>query len=143
MTSMANPYEPTIAGSPPSHEPAVAATPDAIPSHTDAIPQAQSPQSLSASTNDGPPPPQSDYPEQPYAQPTYPPSGLPPIPEQFGAPQQHKGRIGLWIALAFVAGLIVAGVVWGILYYVNRSTPSKTLQAFCTDFKTGDAQGFY
>jgi FHA domain-containing protein len=127
MTNMANPYEPTIAASPPDHEPTVAATPDAIPSPSVDTPEAQSPQSLPASTNYSPPPS------------AYPPSA----PDQLGVPQQRKRRIGLWITLAFVAGLVIAGSAWGILYYVNRSTPTKTLQAFCTTFKNGDAQGFY
>jgi len=145
MASIANPYEPTIAASPPSHNPTVAATLEGIPSYTADVPQAQSPQSLPVSTSYGPPPPQSGYPEQQsaYPPPAYPPSDLPPVPDQFGVLQQPKHGIGLWITLALVAVLVVIGGVWGILYYVNRPTPTKTLQAFCTDFKNGDAQGFY
>jgi len=143
MTSIANPYEPASAASI-GYDPTVALTPNAISNSTTNASQAQSAQPLAASNNPETPPQQPGYPEQPYAQPGYPPSDLPPIPSQFDEPRRPKRRIGLWITLALVAVLVIGGgSALGVLYYVNRSTPTKTLEAFCTNFKKGDAQGFY
>ena len=143
MTSIVNPYEPASAASI-GYDPTVALTPNAISNSTTNASQAQSVQPLAASTNPGTPPQQLGYPDQPYAQPGYPPSDPPPIPGQSDEPRKPKRRIGLWITLALVAVLVIGGgSALGILYYVNRSTPTKALEAFCTNFKKGDAQGFY
>lgn len=84
-----------------------------------------------------------------YQQPSYPAqpgwSGPPPIPVpgQVGAPpaQQKKSRTGLIIALIVIV-LIIAGGIGGYLY-INRSTPQKTLQAFCTAFQNNDSHAAY
>jgi len=141
MTSIVNPYEPASAASI-GYNPTVALTPNAISNSTTNASQAQSAQPLAASTNPGTPPQQPSYPELPYAE--LGPSGLPPISGQFDEPRRPKRRVGLWITLALVAVLVIGGgSALGILYYANRSTPTKTLEAFCTTFKKGDAQGFY
>jgi len=49
-----------------------------------------------------------------------------------------KSRRGLWVALILiVVVLLLAGA------YVNRSTPQKTLSAFCTDLKNNDYHAAY
>jgi len=140
MISIINPYEPASAASI-GYDPTVAFTPNAISNSTTNASQTQSAQPLAASTNPETPPQQPSYPEQPYAE--LGPSGPPPIPGQFDEPRRPKRRIGLWITLAIVVVLVIGGSALGVLYYVNRSTPTKTLEAFCTNFKKGDAQGFY
>lgn len=104
--------------------------------------------------------PQQGYPPSPPNYPNYdtPPqqSYAPPVqPGQFNQPGQpgitapgqpvqpaRKSRLGLWIALLVLAFVIIAGAV-GAYLYVNRSTPDKTLTAYCTAIKNGDAQGAY
>jgi pSer/pThr/pTyr-binding forkhead associated (FHA) protein len=71
------------------------------------------------------------------------PSDQPSAPDQASMLQQRKRRVGFWIAVAVVVLLVIAGGTWGTFYYTNRSTPTKTLQAFCTAFQNGDAQGLY
>lgn len=99
-------------------------------------------------------PPQQGYPTPAYSQ--YPQQGYPQqapwagTPGQFGAPpvptapvaQPRKRRTGLIIGVIVLLLLIVGGAVGGFLY-VNRSTPEKTLQAYCTALQNGDAQGAY
>lgn len=138
MTGITNPYELAIA-SPSGYETTAAVTSNAISSHIPDIRQAQIPQPLPVSTNYG-------QPGQLYAQADYsiPSSGSPPVASKLAGPQQPKSRIGMWITLALVAVAIVGGsIMLGILYNTNRSTPTKTLQTFCTDFKNSDAQGLY
>lgn len=99
--------------------------------------------------------PQQPYPQQPqgYPQQAYPyppdyqgytpPAQQPyaPAPGQVGFPgypatavqPQKKSRLGLWIALIVIA-LLVAGGVGGYVY-LNRSTPTRTLQTFCNALK--------
>ena len=79
--------------------------------------------------NPVPPAPPQAYPQQPYA----------PAPGQVGFPDvaqqpQKKSRLGLWIALIVILLLVVAGGVSGYAY-LNRSTPTRTLQNFCTALK--------
>jgi FHA domain len=110
-----NPYETTVAA-PLIYVSTATVIPNASSDHPTDVAQAQS------------------------SQPDYPPS----IPDQFGVPPRRKRRLGLWITLAVVAILLIGGgSALGIFYYTNRSTPAKTLQAFCTDFKNADAQGLY
>src|SRR6266849_7935493 len=102
-----------------------------------------------------------NYPQQPpaflppaYPQPpNYPQQGYPQqapwagAPGQFGAPsapvaaQPKKRRTGLIIGIIVLILLVVGGV--GAFVFVNRSTPDKTLAAFCTALKNNDAQGAY
>ena len=130
-TGIANPYEPIITPSTSSYEPTTAAV---TPHADDGVLQTHSP----ASTNDMPP----DYLEQSSTQSAYSPSDLPPALDQGGMPQRPGKRMGLWIAIAIVV-ILVAGSAWGTYSYINRSTPTKTLQAFCTAFQKGDAQELY
>jgi flagellar basal body-associated protein FliL len=101
----------------------------------------------------GYPPSPPDYanygtpPQQPYA---------PPIqPGQFDQPGQsgitapgrpvqppRKSRLGLWIALIIIL-LVVIIAAGGAYLYVNRSTPTKTLQAYCDALKTDNPQEAY
>jgi hypothetical protein len=70
------------------------------------------------------------------------PSTPAPVPPQ--APQKKPGRRGLWIALSAVVGVLLLGAVaLGVFGYVNRSTPTKTLNAFCSALKSGDYQTAY
>jgi limonene-1,2-epoxide hydrolase len=60
------------------------------------------------------------------------------------APPRKRRRV-LWISLgAIVAFLIVASLAaFGIELYINRPTPSKTLDAFCNDLQREDYQSAY
>lgn len=90
------------------------------------------------------------------------PPFVPTYPQQFPIPTAHtlttanatepmptlpatrpkKRRRGLWIGLGVVVALLVlAASAFGIFTYLNRSTPLKTMDAFCTalqheDYKT-------
>jgi len=89
-----------------------------------------------------PQPPQQGYP-QPQAGYPQPQPGYPPVPVMGPDYTQtpKKGKTGLWIALALVA-LVVICSIFGVIY-INRSTPTKTLTAYCTALKNSDAQGTY
>jgi len=89
--------------------------------------------------------PQQGYPQQPPDYQGYtPPAQQPyaPAPGQVGFPgypatavqPQKKSRLGLWIALIVIVLLVAAGGVGGYVY-LNRSTPTKTLQTFCNALK--------
>lgn len=87
------------------------------------------------------------YPTPAYSQyPQQPPWAGP--PGQFGAPpapaveQPRKRRTGLIIGVIVLLLLIVGGAIGGFVY-ANRSTPEKTLQAYCTALQNGDAQGAF
>jgi stress response protein SCP2 len=54
-------------------------------------------------------------------------------------PTKKPRRLGLWIALGGIVGvLLLSAIAFGALGYVNRSTPTKTLNAFCNALKIGD-----
>ncbi|HLL79541.1 MAG TPA: FHA domain-containing protein [Ktedonobacteraceae bacterium] len=101
----------------------------------------------------GYPMPTPDYQAQSYPQ-SQPAYGAPPPPQWNAAPGQiggvpaapetprKKRRTGLIIGLVVLLLLIVGGAVAGFLY-VNRSTPEKTLAAYCTALQNNDAQGFF
>lgn len=59
-------------------------------------------------------------------------------------PPKRRRRV-LWISLgAVVAFLIVASLAaFGIEMYINRPTPTKTLDAFCNDLQHEDYQAAY
>lgn len=66
----------------------------------------------------------------------------PPPPVQ--EPQQKPSRRGLWIALSAIVGVLLIGaIVFGVIGYMNRSTPTKTLNAFCNALKGGNYQTAY
>jgi hypothetical protein len=80
---------------------------------------------------------QSVYPQ---SQPGYP---LPQL-NGFGQvyPQQKKNRAFLWIWLAVALFLVAIGGIGGLVY-LNRPTPEKTLQSFCTALQDNNSQGIY
>ena len=93
------------------------------------------------------------YPGYPQAQPGYPPQQPPlaaaPVPGQYGAPgyqapaaQAPKKRRGGLIIGIVILLLLVGGGIGGYLY-LNRSTPEKTLQAYCSALQNNDAQGAF
>ena len=147
----ANPaYSPTVAV-PPSQQPDFA-------SYQPPVPPAYA--NYQQSTPSAPNYPQADQPgymQQPQAYPTpaypVPPQSYPQqapwagTPGQFGVPaapaavQPKKLRTGLIIGIIVLLLLIVGG---GLIYlFVLRSTPQKTLQAFCTAIKNNDDHGPY
>lgn len=88
---------------------------------------------------------QPGYPQQPWAPPAT-------QPGQFGQPgfpayappavqPRRRSRAALFVILAVVVLAIIAGV--GGYIYATRSTPQKTLQAFCDALKNGDYQTAY
>jgi len=88
--------------------------------------------------------PQAGYPQPGYPQPGYPQPGIPPVPGAFGMPTQpKKSSAGLWITIAVVVLVLIIGGGGAAFLIANQSTPTKTLQAFCTALKNGDAQGEY
>jgi hypothetical protein len=106
----------------------------------------------------------TSYPQQGYPgqAPNYPNYGSPPQqpyapplqPGQYDQPQTditapgrpvrpaRRSHVGLWITLIILL-LIILGAAAGAYYYVNRSTPTKTLQAYCDAIKTGNASEAY
>lgn len=117
---------PTVVANPsyagPAYEPTIAAPSSAYPDFQQA--------------------PQQGYPQQAYPQPAYPQQPYAPVPGQVGLPDyagtaaqpRKKSRLGLWIALIVIVLLIAGGV--GGYVYLNRSTPTKTLQTFCSALKS-------
>ncbi len=97
------------------------------------------------------PQPQGAYPQAqpfPQAQPAYPQQGYPqqgypqqPGFGQPGMPLRKKSRAGLWIAIVVI--LVLVGGGGGFYYFQIRSTPQKTLAAYCDGFKTNNAQEIY
>jgi len=90
-------------------------------------------------------------PSYPQAQPGYPPQQPPwaAAPGQYGAPgfqapaaqAPKKRRTGLIIGIVILLLLVVGGI--GGYLYLNRSTPEKTLTAYCTALQNSDAQGVF
>ncbi len=153
-------YAPTVAGPP------VVSSPD-YPSAPPSYPDYQQPNSNygQPSLPDYQPQAYSQgYPQQGYSQPGYPqqpaypappmPPVPPPYPQQWNAapgqigvpvpvaPSKKKRRTGLVVGVIVLLLVIVGGAVGGYLY-ANRSTPEKTLTAYCTAWQNSDAQGVY
>lgn len=90
-----------------------------------------------------PTPSYSQYPQQGYPQ----QAPWPAAPGQFAAPaaaaieRPRKRRTGLIIGVIVLLLLVVGG--GSVYYFVLRSTPEKTLQAYCDALKNSDAQGAY
>jgi pSer/pThr/pTyr-binding forkhead associated (FHA) protein len=67
--------------------------------------------------------------------------GVPGVPPAPAPPPKRKNRTGLIIALVVLLLVLVGGGLGA--YFALRSTPEKTLTAFCTAIKNNDAQGAY
>jgi len=90
------------------------------------------------------------YQSPPPVAPGYGPSGYaqaasyPGAPAPAAPPTQRPNRRRLWTILGAVLGVVViALIIFGVIGYVNRSTPTKTLNAFCTALKGADYQTAY
>ena len=71
------------------------------------------------------------YPQSPFEQPTYKdvmPGSAPVYGGLVNAPVAHRRRIWIWISLGIIVVLLLGG---GAYYYFSRSTPEKTLDAYC------------
>ena len=68
-------------------------------------------------------------------------SALPDAP----LPPQRRSRRRLWVTLASVLVLlvVVAGSSFALVSYLNRSTPAKTLDTFCTSLQKEDYGSAY
>ena len=150
-------YSPTVAVPPPSAMPGY--TPPSQPDYMNyqqPAPAAPDFQQPAPSAPNYPQANQPGYNQSPQAYPTpayQPPQGYPQqapwpgAPGQFGAPaapvaaRPKKRRTGLIIGIIVLLLLVVGG---GSLYFfVIRSTPEKTLQAYCTALQNSDAQGAF
>lgn len=155
----ANPgYSPTVAVPPPSSMQSYNQ-----PSHPDymnyqqAAPAAPNFQQPAPAAPNYPQANQPGYnqPPQAYPTPAYPqqPQGFPQqapwagAPGQFGVPaapaaaRPRKRRTGLIIGLVVLLLLVVGGS--SLYFFVLRSTPDKTLAAYCTALQNSDAQGAF
>lgn len=64
-----------------------------------------------------------------------------PIPPRQKPKKKRRGLLGVVISIIVV--LLLAVVAYGAFAYLNRSTPQKTLTAFCNDLKNNDYHGAY
>lgn len=87
-------------------------------------------------------PPEASATPPPYPAAVYPGAQVdyaPPPP-----PAQKRSRRSLWIILGgVIALLLIGGIVFGVVLNANRSTPTKTLTAFCNALQKGDYQTAY
>src|SRR5690348_11406086 len=65
-----------------------------------------------------------------------------PVSQPAVTPAQKKRRTGLIIGLIAALVLLVGAGIGGY-YYINQSTPEKTLAAACSDATNNDPQGFF
>jgi hypothetical protein len=81
----------------------------------------------------------------PWPQPRPQPPPLPPYPQYTVMPPPPKRRRrGRWIVVALLVVLLVVSVpTFFLVRYITRSTPNKTLDAFCTAVQQGDYQSAY
>lgn len=139
-------YSPTIAAQPPSPNYAQDYSPYAPPAPpAPAYPQQNYQSSYSQQPSyEYAQPAQPAYP-QPAAYPQQQPWGAPQVaPGQFaGAPaQRRRSRTGLIIGLIILAIIVIGGAFAGFAY-ATRSTPTKTLQAYCSALQNNDPHGAY
>jgi limonene-1,2-epoxide hydrolase len=76
------------------------------------------------------------------------PSGYPQGASYPGAPVSPPAprlkRRGLWIILSAIGGVVVIAIIlFVVIGYVNRTTPTTTLNAFCSALKSGDYRTAY
>ena len=57
-------------------------------------------------------------------------------------PKKKRGRL-LGVVIFIIVVLLLAVVAYGAVTYLNRSTPQKTLTAFCNDLKNNDYHDAY
>src|SRR5260221_5967403 len=61
-----------------------------------------------------------------------------------GSSLQKRSRQGRWITISILAVLLIAAVAsFFVIRYVNRSTPDKTLDAFCNALQQADYRSAY
>jgi limonene-1,2-epoxide hydrolase len=61
-----------------------------------------------------------------------------------GSSVQKRSRQGRWITLSILALLLIAAVAsFFVIRYVSRSTPDKTLDAFCNALQQADYRSAY
>ena len=61
-----------------------------------------------------------------------------------GSSVQKRSRQGRWITISILAVLLIAAVAsFFVIRYVSRSTPDKTLDAFCNALQQADYQSAY
>jgi hypothetical protein len=82
-------------------------------------------------------------------------NAFPPVPPVLASPPQasivsggssvqKRGRQGRWITISILAVLLLAAVAsFFVIRYVSRSTPDKTLDAFCNALQQADYQSAY
>lgn len=138
-------YAPTVAASAPNYEPTVAAAPPPVqtpyPQPPPQTPPVYGAYDISAQPSYTPPPPV--YPQPAYPQSAYPQSAYPqPGSFQPGYPTPKKSRAGLWVGLILLLVVIIGGAAV-FAYMQLRSTPQKTLAAYCDGWKTYNAQEIY
>jgi hypothetical protein len=140
-------YAPTVAIGSPDYEPTVAAAPpEAQVPYQQPLPAYESYEAPAPPPYTPPPPvyPQPAYPQPVYPQPAYPQTAYPQpggfAPAGYAAPR--KSRAGLWIGLVVLLLLLVGGGAF-LAYTQLRSTPQKTLAAYCEGWKTNNAQEIY
>ncbi len=120
-------------GNTPGYQPTVAAAPPSFADYGANAPQ-QAYQPPPPAYTPYPPPQQPPYAPLAYGQPGIPGYAPPAQPRK-------KSRRGLWITLAVILAVLV--VACGAIIFVGRSTPSKTLDAFCSAIKGQDYQTAY
>jgi flagellar basal body-associated protein FliL len=82
-------------------------------------------------------------------------NALPPVPPALSSPPQasivsggssvqKRSRQGRWITISILAVLLIAAVAsFFVIRYVSRSTPDKTLDAFCNALQQADYRSAY
>lgn len=79
-------------------------------------------------------------PPVPYIQPYPPPMSFAPS----APPVQRRSRAGFWILIGVLIVLVLASVAsFFVISYINRSTPDKTLDAFCNALQQADYPSAY
>lgn len=153
-------YVPTMLASAPNYEPTVAAAPNPFTPPTPPPPPPVAYESFGAPPQPPPAPagypqqggyPQPAYPQPAYPQPAYPQQGGYPQPAypQPGYPQSaypgqplpKRRRTGLIITIVIVVLLLVVAGLYGIGKSI--SSPTNTLQSYCSDLQSGDYAGVY
>ena len=82
-------------------------------------------------------------------------NALPPVPPVLSSPPQasivsggsssaQRSRQGRWITISILAVLLLAAVAsFFVIRYVSRSTPDKTIDAFCNALQQADYRSAY